>query len=334
MTPFSAPYAAANLTMLATEVLINSDQTTATVQWSEPYNGATARAVGSTVTLPTGLGTGQQGNYFIMGEVYYNYTPLNFYTPASAMTLHDAIYLTPRAFDEPQHAGRAVAASASIMRRRAARRRRTPPKPPCRSRKARRSRAHALRGRRDETCDESGVAPGASTGARRDQVEVVQVAGASSPQIKSGRRPSRLGVCGGGLVGIASPSLAMAQTAFQRGSDRLRFGVAARLASPPPLRDHAAARASLRRVCAARRARTSEKGCGGDVRIASLRVRRRAARPIGRDVERSKSPKNQRLTIANEDGAADGRAAQERKRGGAVDGPRPQELSWSDAPSP
>jgi hypothetical protein len=127
------------------------------------------------------------------------------------------------------------------------------------------------------------------------------------------------------LVGIASPSLAMAQTAFQRGSDRLRFGVAARLASPPPLRGRATARASLRRVCAARRARTSEKGCGGDVRIASLRVRRRAARPIGRDVERSKSPKNQRLTIANEDGAADGRAAQERKRGGAVDGPRPQD---------
>ena len=47
--------------------------------------------------LPTGLGTGQAGNYFVMGEVYYNYTPLNLYTPASAMTLHDTIYLTPRA---------------------------------------------------------------------------------------------------------------------------------------------------------------------------------------------------------------------------------------------
>ena len=92
-----APYAAANLTMLATEVKINSDQATATVQWSEPYNGATVRAAGSTVTLPTGLGTGQAGNYFVMGEVYYNYTPLNLYTPTTAMTLHDTIYLTPRA---------------------------------------------------------------------------------------------------------------------------------------------------------------------------------------------------------------------------------------------
>jgi Flp pilus assembly protein TadG len=92
-----APYAAANLTMLASEVKINSDQATATVQWSEPYNGATARATGSIVTLPTGLGTGQAGNYFILGEVYYVYTPLNLYTPTTAMTLHDSIYLTPRA---------------------------------------------------------------------------------------------------------------------------------------------------------------------------------------------------------------------------------------------
>ena len=51
---------------------------------------------GATVTLPTGMGTGQAGSYFVVGEVYYNYTPLNFYTPVSAMTLHDAIYLTPR----------------------------------------------------------------------------------------------------------------------------------------------------------------------------------------------------------------------------------------------
>lgn len=91
-----APYVAANLSMLATEVKINSDQATATVVWSEPYNNATARAKGSTITLPTGMGTGQAGNYFILGEVYYNYTPLNFYTPTTAMTLHDAIYLTPR----------------------------------------------------------------------------------------------------------------------------------------------------------------------------------------------------------------------------------------------
>jgi hypothetical protein len=42
------------------------------------------------------MGTGQAGAYYILGEVTYVYTPLNFYTPTSAMTLHDSIYLAPR----------------------------------------------------------------------------------------------------------------------------------------------------------------------------------------------------------------------------------------------
>ena len=90
------PYDSIQLSMLGTEVKVNSDQLTATVQWSQPYNGAATRAAGATVTLPAGLGTGQAGNYFIMGEVYYNYTPLQIFTPASALTLHDTIFLTPR----------------------------------------------------------------------------------------------------------------------------------------------------------------------------------------------------------------------------------------------
>jgi Flp pilus assembly protein TadG len=99
-----APYSNSNLAMVVSEVLVNSDQTTAVVQWSEPCPnttclssiGATARPNGQTITLPTGLGTGQAGTYLILGEVTYNYTPLNFYTPTTALTLHDAIYLTPR----------------------------------------------------------------------------------------------------------------------------------------------------------------------------------------------------------------------------------------------
>lgn len=90
------PYSATNLSMVISEVLVNSDQTTAVVQWSQPYNGATARPYSQTITLPTGLGTGQGGTYLVIGEVAYNYTPLNIFTPASALTLHDAIYLTPR----------------------------------------------------------------------------------------------------------------------------------------------------------------------------------------------------------------------------------------------
>jgi Flp pilus assembly protein TadG len=92
-----APYAAANMSMVVSEVLVQSNATTAKVQWSEPYNGATARPANQVITLPTGLGTGQAGNYFVLGEVYYNYTPLNFYMSLSAITLSDSIYLTPRA---------------------------------------------------------------------------------------------------------------------------------------------------------------------------------------------------------------------------------------------
>ena len=73
-------------------------------------DGAAGR---SDVTLPTGLGTGQAGNYFVFGEVYYNYTPLNLIPPATAMTLHDSIYLTPRA-----SASRASCWSASSRARR------------------------------------------------------------------------------------------------------------------------------------------------------------------------------------------------------------------------
>jgi hypothetical protein len=96
------PYNSTNLSMVVSEVKVNSDGATtsdgltALVQWSEPYNGATARTLNQKITLPTGLGVGQAGNYLVLGEAYYNFTPINLFTPISAMTLHDSIYLTPR----------------------------------------------------------------------------------------------------------------------------------------------------------------------------------------------------------------------------------------------
>jgi hypothetical protein len=97
MAPYSTtcPNPPPNLSMVVSEVLVNSE-TTALVQWSEPYNGSTALPYNQQINLPPGMGTGQAGNYFVMGQVYYNYTPLDFYTPAAALTLHDTIYLTPR----------------------------------------------------------------------------------------------------------------------------------------------------------------------------------------------------------------------------------------------
>ena len=42
------------------------------------------------------MGTGQGGSYFILGEVYYTYAPLSFWTPLATISLPGAIYLTPR----------------------------------------------------------------------------------------------------------------------------------------------------------------------------------------------------------------------------------------------
>lgn len=91
-----APYSASNMTMVVSEVLVASNGLTATVQWSEPYNGATARPAGQVLTLPGSIGTGQGGNYFILGEAYYNYAPLNIFMQLSSITLTGSIYLTPR----------------------------------------------------------------------------------------------------------------------------------------------------------------------------------------------------------------------------------------------
>jgi len=91
-----APYSASNMTMVVSQVLVGSTGTTATVTWSEPYNGGTARTAGQVLTLPGTIGTGQAGSYFVFGEVYYNYTPLNFYMSLSPITLYGSIYLTPR----------------------------------------------------------------------------------------------------------------------------------------------------------------------------------------------------------------------------------------------
>ncbi|HEY1943241.1 MAG TPA: hypothetical protein VGH40_14090 [Roseiarcus sp.] len=90
------PYTAANMTMVVSEVLVAANGATATVQWSEPYNGASARPANQVLTLPPSLGTGQGGSYFILGEVSYTYAPLQLWTPLGTIVLSGSIYLTPR----------------------------------------------------------------------------------------------------------------------------------------------------------------------------------------------------------------------------------------------
>jgi Flp pilus assembly protein TadG len=91
-----APYSAANMTMVVSQVVVNTGGTTATVTWSEPYNGGTARPANQVINLSGTIGSGQVGNYFVFGEVYYNYVPLKFYMSLNAIPLYGSIFLTPR----------------------------------------------------------------------------------------------------------------------------------------------------------------------------------------------------------------------------------------------
>ena len=70
-----------------------NSQGAATVSWSDTMNG-TARAVGSTVTLPSGLNVASTS--LILAEAQYAYTPAVGYVVTGTVNLADQIYLRPR----------------------------------------------------------------------------------------------------------------------------------------------------------------------------------------------------------------------------------------------
>jgi Flp pilus assembly protein TadG len=87
-----APYTSSNLKVTVTCVDIDSTGK-ATVKWSDTVNG-TARATGSTVTLPTALNVASTS--LIWSEVEYAYTPTIGYVITGTLTLKDQIYMRPR----------------------------------------------------------------------------------------------------------------------------------------------------------------------------------------------------------------------------------------------
>jgi len=86
------PYSSANAGIRVTEVQVAST-TTATVIWSQTQN-APARAVGSTVTIPTGLAS--TGSYLVLGEVSYAYSAPVSFRGLSTMALSQSLYMSPR----------------------------------------------------------------------------------------------------------------------------------------------------------------------------------------------------------------------------------------------
>jgi len=89
-----APYPAANLKMVVSNVQIDADGN-ATVVWSEGHNGGTPRATKSAVTLPDGLDAFKKTS-LIWAETEYKYTPTIGYVISGSIDLKDKLYLRPR----------------------------------------------------------------------------------------------------------------------------------------------------------------------------------------------------------------------------------------------
>jgi Flp pilus assembly protein TadG len=90
-----APYPSGNLKVTVSSVKIDANSK-ATIAWSDTLNG-TARAVGSTVTLPSALLVAN--TYLIWSEVQYTYKPTIGYVVSGTLTLKDQIYMRPRLSD-------------------------------------------------------------------------------------------------------------------------------------------------------------------------------------------------------------------------------------------
>lgn len=91
-----------NMTMVVSQIGVDSSGSTATVQWSEPMpsHGTALATTVHGVALPASVGT--SGTSLIMGTVTYAYSPpvigeaLVRFTPYGTIMLHDTIYLPIR----------------------------------------------------------------------------------------------------------------------------------------------------------------------------------------------------------------------------------------------
>lgn len=89
------PYSDSRLKITVSSVKIDGNGV-AKVCWSDTKNG-TARAIGSTVTLPSALNTANTS--LIWAESQYAYTPTIGYVITGTMNLKDQIYMRPRLSD-------------------------------------------------------------------------------------------------------------------------------------------------------------------------------------------------------------------------------------------
>ncbi len=68
---------------------------TATVIWSEGYNGGVAHPVGQIIAIDPSIVSAGAG-YLLLGEVQYAYQPLNIWQSVGPFTISDSIFMAPR----------------------------------------------------------------------------------------------------------------------------------------------------------------------------------------------------------------------------------------------
>lgn len=90
-----APFPTSNLKVTVSSVTIDANGK-ATIAWSDTLNG-TARAKGSTVTLPAALNV--PSTSLIWSEVQYAYKPTIGYIVSGTINLKDQIFMRPRLSD-------------------------------------------------------------------------------------------------------------------------------------------------------------------------------------------------------------------------------------------
>jgi Flp pilus assembly protein TadG len=92
-TAVLAPYSSSPVGVTVSQIAIDNSGN-ATISWSNTQGG-TARAVGSTVTVPTALKV--KNSYLVFGEVSYTYTPMfGYFGSNTTINLSDNLYAMPR----------------------------------------------------------------------------------------------------------------------------------------------------------------------------------------------------------------------------------------------
>jgi len=86
-----------DMTMVVSEVKVDTSGTTGTVQWSEPMpsHGTALATTAHAVTLPSS-GVGAAATNVIMGTVTYSYTPPVIGEAVGTITIQDTMYLAIR----------------------------------------------------------------------------------------------------------------------------------------------------------------------------------------------------------------------------------------------